>query len=227
MAAREARWSSLPGGRAAVIAFAVPFRPHRCQATPMPERLLLFGGTFDPPHLGHLILGECAAHQLDATVTFLPAGDPWRKTSTLVAASSVTHAHHRTAMLRLAIEANPAFRIDDREVRRDGPTYTIDTLEELHQEGFTDIVLILGADALDDLPNWHSPERIQSLATLAVAPRYGPAPSAQPNVITVDMPPVAISATHIRQRVAQSKTIRYLVPDAVERYILTHNLYRE
>jgi nicotinate-nucleotide adenylyltransferase len=188
--------------------------------------LIVLGGTFDPPHLGHLVLAECAAHQFGGPVVFMPAGDPWRKTAAESAPRDVSPAGHRLAMTRLAIEGNSAFRLDDREARRDGPTYTVDTLRELHEDGYRNIVLILGADALDDLPNWQSPAEIRALATLAVAPRDESGPARATGVVTIDMPPLAISSTHIRERVAAGKPIRYLVPPVVETYIVEQQLYR-
>ncbi|MGE5596035.1 MAG: nicotinate-nicotinamide nucleotide adenylyltransferase, partial [Hyphomicrobiales bacterium] len=113
--------------------------------------LVVLGGTFDPVHVAHLVLGECARVQFGAErVVFLPAGDPYRKTGTGgrgagpggSAVREVTAAEHRLAMLRLAVAGNERFEADDREVRRGGPTYTIDTLTELHAEGVRDIVLI-------------------------------------------------------------------------------------
>lgn len=193
----------------------------------MPGPFILLGGTFDPPHIGHLILAECVAHQFGGPVTFLPAGDPWRKTASAIARAGVSPAHHRLAMTGLAIAGNPVFRLDDRETRRSGPTYTADTLEEFHAEGHAEIVLILGADSLDDLPNWHDPERIRSLATLAVAPRAGSTVPLESPLVAVDMPPVTISATDLRQRVRSAKPIRYMVPAAVEAYISEYRLYRD
>lgn len=183
--------------------------------------IALLGGTFDPPHLAHLVLAECAREQFDAAkVVFLPAGEPWRK-----ATRAVTAAEHRLAMVRLAVAGNPAFEVDDREVRRPGPTYTVETLEALRAEGLDDLLLILGSDAVADLPNWKQPERIADLARIVVA-RKGTAADRPTEYPVVDMPALAISSTEVRARVAAGKPIRYLLPDAVERYIREHNLYR-
>ena len=218
--------------------------------------LLLLGGTFDPPPFGHLFLAECARHQFAAgRVLFLPAGDPWRKTGTSPAARdttpgarggrTVSDARHRLAMVRRATAGNPAFVVDDREVRRPGPTYTVDTLEELRVEGHGDIVLILGTDAIADMPNWKDPERIPRLARIAIAPKSGEARGPGHEVAgapatgdgergtggrepaMVDMPILPISSTLVRGRVAGGLPIRYLVPAAVARYISDHGLYRE
>lgn len=201
--------------------------------------LLIVGGTFDPPHLGHLVLAECARAQFGApSVLFLPAGDPYRK-----AGRDVSSAPHRLAMTRLAVQDNPAFAVDDREVRRAGPSYTVDTLRELHAEGHSTIILALGTDAIADMPNWKEPERIVELATIAVAPKPPTVPGYEaPGAVApaswpashaevpgnweyIQMPPLALSSTLIRERVAANLPIRYLVPAAVERYIRDLGLY--
>jgi nicotinate-nucleotide adenylyltransferase len=198
--------------------------------------LILLGGTFDPPHIGHLVLGECARVQFGAErVVFLPAGDPWRKTRTVPSPESrvpsggvhrVSAAGHRLAMVRLATASNSHFLVDDREVRREGPSYTVETLDELHAEGHRELVLVLGTDALADLPNWREPARICELATLAVAAKPGsPPPADAPPHVVIDMPPLDISSTAIRVRAAAGKPIRYLVPEEVERYIREQGLY--
>ncbi len=193
-------------------------------------RVGILGGTFDPVHFGHLILAQQALHALTLDeVLFIPAGEPWRKTR------AITPATHRLEMLRLAIAKNDAFGISDIELWRAGPSYTADTLEQLAGERLDDeFFFMIGADALADLPNWHDPERIIAHATLAVAPRemeeeeeMGPGPhdTAQ-RVQRFAMPRIDISSTVIRARVAGGGSIRYLVPDSVERYIREHGLYR-
>jgi nicotinate-nucleotide adenylyltransferase len=211
--------------------------------------------------MGHLVLGECARVQFGLdTVLFMPAGHPYRKgrekdsglrTQTREKDSGlrtqdqppaplrgITPAEHRVAMARLAIAGNPYFVLDDRETRRPGATYTVDTLEELSNE--QGIVLILGSDAVADLPNWKDPARILALATIVVALKDTPpgadppASIALPSVLspqssvlsTVSMPRLGISSTLIRDRVAAGLPIRYLVPEAVEAYIREHGLYR-
>jgi nicotinate-nucleotide adenylyltransferase len=200
--------------------------------------LVILGGTFDPPHIGHLVLGECARVQFDAErVLFMPAGDPWRKTAEdAPARRTVTPADFRLAMTRHAIARNSSFAVDDREVRREGPTYTVDTLAALHAEGHTNLLLVLGTDALVDLPHWSRPGELVRLARIAVAEKPGAA-GAVPALARaaglgdppeiVDMPPLAISSTLIRARAAAGKPIRYLVPAAVEAFIHEHGLYRD
>src|SRR5262249_51960833 len=123
-----------------------------------------------------------------------------------------------------AIEGNAAFALDDRELRRAGPTYTVDTLQELHDEGAADLVLLLGADALADLDQWKEPARVRELARLAVAPRTG-APLPWSEACALDMPALEVSSSAIRARVRAGLPIRYLVPEAVEGYIRDHRLY--
>jgi len=192
----------------------------------------ILGGTFDPVHLGHLVLGEQARAELSLDqVLFIPAGNPWRKGD-----RAVTPAEHRLAMLRVAVEDNDGFGISDIELRREGPTYTADTLAALAGERLDDAFwFIVGEDALADLPRWHEPERIVAHALLAVAPRTdgaaAPATALLPaaireRTVRFPMPRLDISSTDIRTRVAAGRSIRYLVPDAVARYISEQGLYR-
>ena len=190
----------------------------------------ILGGTFDPVHTGHLVIAEQAREQLQLSeVLFMPAGEPWRKNG-----RAITAPEHRLAMLRLAAEDNDAFGISDIELRRAGPTYTADTLEALAGERLDDeFHFIVGADALADLPNWHEPGRIVEHAMLAVAPRSAQdvnvtalnIPGITGRIELFDCPRLAISSTEIRERVARGASIRYLVPEAVRRYIAEHRLY--
>jgi nicotinate-nucleotide adenylyltransferase len=191
----------------------------------------ILGGTFDPVHLGHLILGQEALDALALDeVLYIPAREPWRKSE-----RAITPAAHRLAMLRLAVEGDARFGISDIELRREGPTYTADTLEALAGERLDDeFFFIMGTDALADLPNWHDPQRIVRHATLAVAPRELQeanaaalnAPGIASRVLTFAMPRIDISSTDIRARVAAGRPVRYFVPDAVAAYIEQHGLYR-
>ena len=194
-------------------------------------RLGVLGGTFDPVHVGHLVLGEAAREELALErVLFVPAGQPWRKTG-----QEITAGEQRLEMLRLAVDDNPAFEVVELELQRLGPSYTADTLAELRgRHPDADLYLILGEDALADLPDWRDPNRILDLATLAVArrpTRSGPGGciEAPPNVgghtIWLTMPVLAVSASDIRERVREGLSIRYLVPEAVRNYIEDHCLY--
>jgi nicotinate-nucleotide adenylyltransferase len=193
-------------------------------------RLGVLGGTFDPPHVGHLILAEEARCRLDLEkVLFVPAGDPWRK-----ADQEVTPAEHRLAMVRLMLESDPYFEVSTLEVDRPGPSYTVDTLEALRRQHGpeAELYFILGKDALCDLPNWKDPARIVSLAWLAAAPRPQgderpemAVPGLAQRLVRLPMPIVDISSTALRERAAVGLSLRYLVPPGVEEYIRRHGLY--
>jgi nicotinate-nucleotide adenylyltransferase len=197
-------------------------------------RLGVLGGTFDPPHVGHLILAEEARTRLQLDrVLFVPAGDPWRK-----AGQEITPAEHRVGMVRLLLASDPYFEVSTLEVERRGPSYTVDTLEALHREHGPGLELyfILGEDALHDLPNWKEPARIVSLAWLAVAPRVAErgwpraaleaaVPGLSERVVPLPMPTIDISSTALRERARAGLGLRYLVPLAVEEYIRRHGLY--
>lgn len=196
-------------------------------------RVGVYGGTFDPPHVGHLLLAEQAREQLRLErVLWAPAGDPWRKSG-----RGVSSTEARVAMVRVAIEGNEAFAVCELEVAREGPTYSVETLDELHRQRPKDeLVFLLGLDALLDLPNWHEPARLIELASLAVAPRGQAQPSAgeldrllpglTARLVWVKMPRVDVSGTELRRRAAEGRSLRYAVPDAVERYIREQRLYR-
>jgi nicotinate-nucleotide adenylyltransferase len=192
----------------------------------------VLGGTFDPPHVGHLVLAEEARVRLGLTrVVWVPAGDPWRKSG-----AAVSTPEHRLAMVRLAVAGNPAFETSTLETDRSGPSFTVDTLAALHDaEPASELYFIVGADALEDLPNWREPARVIELATLAVAARGGAKPQAADldarlpglgkRVVWVEMPRIDIQATELRERVASGLSVRYFVPEPVETYIGTHRLY--
>ena len=191
-------------------------------------RLGILGGTFDPPHVGHLILAELAREQLGLDkVRFIPAGDPWRKSF-----REVTPAERRLEMTLLAVAGNDAFDVDAREVRREGPSYTVETLRELRLElELTDEIFFLaGEDALADLPWWREPAAIAALAWIVVAPREGvelrtDLPFPAERLLRLEMPYIGISSTDLRRRAQQRLSLRYLTPPAVEAYIYDHGLY--
>ena len=202
--------------------------------------LILFGGAFDPPHNAHLLAAECTRVHFSAErVVFIPTGDAYHKQpgNPKAFASQVTGrthhpspALHRLAMLRLAVDSNPAFEVDERELQREGPSFTVDTLESfaLEPAAAGGMVLLLGADSMADLWRWRSPARILELATIAVVPKAS-ARVADPPVphVPVPMPALAISSTLVRSRVASSLPVRYLVQDAVADYIEREGIYRE
>ena len=196
-------------------------------------RLGLLGGTFDPLHLGHLILAEQAREQLLLTrVLFVPTGQPWRK-----AGRSLSPAEDRLAMVRLGIAGHVAFEVATVEIERPGPSYAADTLEWLcRQEPQAALFFILGQDTLMDLPNWRRPQRVLEMARLVVARRPGESgdlaqvevtlPGLRDRVVWLEMPLIEISASATRERVRRGLSIRYVVPEAVEAYIREKGLYR-
>lgn len=202
--------------------------------------LVVLGGTFDPPHNAHLLAAECARVHFGAErVLLLPAGDSYHKRpgSPDAFPAQVAGRSHapspaatRLNMVRAAAASNPAFAVDDRELRRDGPTYTVDTLEELRTEpqAAGGIVFLIGADTLADFWRWRAPERILELATIGVVPKPGASRHPERDVphVPVPMPLLAISSTLIRGRAAAGLPIRYLVPDAVADAIASEGLYQ-
>lgn len=191
----------------------------------------LFGGTFDPVHLGHLLLAEQAREQLSLDqVWFVPAAVPPHKLD-----QPITDGKHRRAMLEYALAGNPAFRVEPYELEHPGPSYTVETLGALtERHSGTGWSLLLGADSIRDYPTWREPERIAAMAKLVAVNRGGAPPSefaawcrrAGSDVTLVTMPACEIAASDLRQRVAAGRSIRYLVPRAVEIYIRQQGLYR-
>ena len=197
-------------------------------------RLGIFGGTFDPVHLGHLVLAEHVreACELDE-VWFVPAPSPPHKDD-----NTISPAKQRAEMLEFAVSGCPHLGVSRIEFEREGPSYTVDTLQQLTDEGADrELFLLIGADSLNDLGSWREPERIAELAHIVAVNRgreplpgrdamnasLGPAVAAR--VQHVDIPPIDISATEIRQRARGGKSIRFLTPRAVEAYIRENGLY--
>ncbi|MSQ11203.1 MAG: nicotinate-nucleotide adenylyltransferase [Dehalococcoidia bacterium] len=212
-------------------------------------RLGVLGGTFDPIHVGHLVIAEEARLQLSLDkVLFIPTGHPYLRQSQPIS------GHHRLAMVRLAIQDNPAFEASSLELERPGPTYALDTLRELQRQhsGAAELFFIMGQDSLHDVPRWHRPAEMLTLCTIVVAPRPGapaltaedvrlmlPSPaerlpeargaggtSSQARVELLRSPLISISATELRRRAAAGLSLRYWVPRAVEAYINQHHLHQ-
>jgi nicotinate-nucleotide adenylyltransferase len=192
----------------------------------------VLGGTFDPIHIGHLIVAEEARIKLGlAEVLFVPAGQPWLKQD-----RDITLAVHRVEMVRRAIADNPYFKLSTLEVDRAGPSYTVDTLGLLQDQlsGEASLFFILGRDTLAELPLWQEPRKVIQLCRLVVPPRLGSRdlrhleeaiPGLLERVIQLDMPVIGISSSEIRQRIARGMSIRYLVPPGVERYVTEQGIY--
>jgi len=206
----------------------------------MAEGMLLFGGTFDPVHNGHLIVARAAAEELGfARVTLIPANNPPHKPPACAPAAD------RLAMLGLAVQGDGLFDVCDLELRRSGPSYTLDTLKALRRQlGEVSLHWLIGADMLADLPDWHRADEVLSLVRIVVAAR----PAERGTVDDVlaglsgrlgeqhirrlregilHMPLIDISSSDIRRRVAAGQSVRYLVPEGVARYVADHGLYRQ
>jgi len=194
----------------------------------------VLGGTFDPIHVGHLLVAEEARARLNLAETlFVPAGQPWLKLNNVI-----SPAEHRLEMVRLAIADRPYFKLSTMEIERVGPTYTVDTIAELQaQLGAGDeLFFILGWDNLNQLPQWHEPSRLVKMCRLVAVPRVdspipdldsleATIPGLSGKVIMLDEPRIDINASEIRRRVAEGQSISQLVPEPVERYIQEHGLY--
>lgn len=201
----------------------------------MPLRIGLFGGTFDPPHLGHLILASEAQAQLDLDRLFwVLTPDPPHKLG-----QPITPTEHRLAMVRLAIADNPAFELSRVELDRLGPHYTVDTLKLVAQQNLgAELVLIIGSDSLRDLPTWHQPQELLDASYWVGVMRR---PNSQTNmdelehdlpgikskVHYIDAPLLQIASRDIRSRIAKGESVRYYLPTPVDEYIKQHHLYRQ
>jgi nicotinate-nucleotide adenylyltransferase len=186
-------------------------------------RLGVFGGTFDPIHLGHLRAAENAreALALDA-VAFVPAArSPFK-------GAPVSSGWDRYAMVALATTGHPAFEPSERELVREGPSYTVDTVRSLRRDRPQDeLFLIVGSDTVRELPSWReSAELVAECSVVAVSRPGEERPALPAGVTWVDGPGLAVSATDVRQRVREGRSVRFLVPDAVADYVVKRRLYR-
>lgn len=196
-------------------------------------RIGILGGTFNPPHVAHLICAQEAAAQLGLdTVTLLPAGRPPHKP-----VEDEPGAEHRLAMCALAAAGDQRLMVSRMEIDRPGPSYTLDTLKALGERGDQELTFIVGGDMAASLPDWHEPEAVLALARLAVAERAGARRErilravaglrgVRERLCFLDVPRVDISSSMVRARVGAGRPIRYLVCDAVADYIAAHGLYR-
>ena len=201
----------------------------------MPNRIGLFGGTFDPPHLGHLILASEAQSQLKLhRLLWILTPEPPHKQE-----HAITSIEHRLAMVELAIKDNPAFELSRIELDRPGPHYTLDTIKLIaEQNPDADIVPIIGSDSLHDLPKWHEPQQlVYACHWIGVMRRpheesnldelESQLPGIRSKVHYVDAPLLEIASREIRSRIAEGKSVRYYLPSNVYEYINTHHLYQQ
>ena len=193
------------------------------------RRIGIFGGTFDPPHVGHVSVARDVADALDLDeVVWIPAGRPPHKPGDGSAPAGV-----RLAMTRAAAVADPRFRVDDVEVRRAGPSYTVDTLRELRESTeAAELVLIMGHDQYRSLSAWRSPEEVRGLATLAVMDRGGEAlaeaaeDGASGTLLRVPVGRVDVSSSDIRERIGRGEDVSAMVPEGVLQIVRAEGLYR-
>lgn len=195
-------------------------------------RVGILGGSFNPPHLGHLVCAQEAYIQLGLDLLMLiPTRMPPHKPI-----EDEPGVEHRLELCRLAIEGDDRFTVSELEARRSGLSYTVDTLAQLRCDMPHNVLfLIVGGDAAVGLPRWHEPERLLSMATPAVAKRRGTARARVQSALHelpggeraefFPMPRIGVSSTMVRRRVRAGRSIRYIVPDAVAGYIDEHRLY--
>jgi nicotinate-nucleotide adenylyltransferase len=192
-------------------------------------RIGLYGGSFDPPHNAHLALARLARdHLMLDELRVMPAGKPWQKQHRVLASPE-----HRAQMVKLAIAGEPKLKLEEAELRHAGPNYTIDTLRELQAEQPGEWFLVLGQDQYAQLHTWREWRELLGLVTLAVAGRAGEPPAASPQIaalphriVVLPLPPMAVSSSDVRDRVAQGLDTSGLVPPAVASYIDQNHLYR-
>ncbi|MFW0112244.1 nicotinate-nucleotide adenylyltransferase [Rothia sp. CCM 9417] len=194
---------------------------------PSATRLGVMGGTFDPIHHGHLVAASEVAAVLGLDeVVFVPTGNPWQK-----AKKRVSDPEHRYLMTVIATASNPRFSVSRVDIDRGGPTYTIDTLTDLHKDRpNVELFFITGADAMSQIATWKDADKMWDLATFVAVTRPGHEltvpPQAEGRVRVIEIPAMAISSTDIRDRVRYRLPVWYLVPDGVVQYINKYDLYQ-
>lgn len=196
-------------------------------------RLGIYGGTFDPIHYGHLLLAERCREELQLDeVWFIPAGVSPHKVG-----QPLTSGKSRLQMVEFAVSGFPEFRVSKIELERTGPSYTVETLDQLcAADPARELFLLMGADSIADLATWREPKRILELSQVVAVNRAGTTPDLSSldaicreigrPIRVVEMPAVDFSASEIRQRVAHGNSIRFLTPRPVEMYIRQHRLYQ-
>ena len=201
---------------------------HRVTSPGRPQRIGVLGGTFDPPHIGHLAVAVNVRDALGLDLVLLVvANDPWQKRGR----HPISPAADRLAMTRAAVEGHVGLEADDREIRRGGPSYSVDTVQELVAERPGAVVfVIVGQDAAAGLPTWDRPEILARLASVAVVARPGSpfGPGDRPcgfRWVAVEAPELAVSSTDLRARVARGRTIEVLTPPGVASYVRDRGLY--
>lgn len=189
------------------------------------RRIGIFGGTFDPPHIGHLVAAVEVRDALELDVVLLVVANvPWQK----VGSREISAAEDRLAMVRAAVADEVGLEVSDLEIRRGGDTYTADTLADLRaDEPDAELFVVVGADAAAGFTTWDRFEEVAAEATLVVVDRPGAAGALDPRFawVRVDIPELEVSSTELRARVAAGRSVRYLTPDAVATCIAERALY--
>lgn len=192
---------------------------------------LCFGGSFNPVHAGHLLVARAVAEASGFDrVVLIPSAQPPHKPE----AADLADARHRLAMCQAVANRDPFFEVEALELERDGPSYTLETARELKRRGWPKVAWLIGADMVQILPKWHKPQELLAELELIIAQRPSyeidwqslPEPFRLLKRQVVRAPLIEISASDIRRRVVEGKSIRYLVPPEVERYITDHGLYQ-
>ena len=201
------------------------------------SRVGILGGSFDPPHAGHLMIAREAMKRVGLDrVLFIPAGEQWLKEGQVVAPAT-----HRLAMAHLLVGSTPHFSVSDMEITRPGPTYTVDTLRALRETSppDTEYFFILGEDSVADLPRWHNPQELVTLCRFIAMPRagaegrpdltaaYDAIPGLREKVTVLDdAPRLDVSSSSVRSMVKAGEDLSGLVPDNIVKYFTAHQLYR-
>lgn len=190
----------------------------------MPQRFGVFGGTFDPPHLGHVAVARAARDTLGLDrVLLVVANDPWKKSPE----RAVTPAVDRLAMVEALVTGELGLVASDMEIRRGGPSYTVATLRELRaSHGDAELFLIIGRDLVDDFPTWHESVEIGRLATIVVVNRPGFVTDPQRDWKMLVVPPIDISSTRLRERLRSGADVQEFIPPSVQATIRERGLYR-
>lgn len=186
------------------------------------QRVGILGGTFNPPHFGHLIMAEQAGKKLGLDkVYFMPDAEPPH-----IDRKPFIAGRHRSEMVKRSIAGNPLFELETIELERGGKSYTIDTMEELiRRHPHTDYYFIIGGDMVEYLPKWHRINELVTMVNFVGVARPGYEKTSPYPIIWVDSPEVAISSTEVRKMVRNGQSVRYLVPEAVEQYMMEEGLY--
>lgn len=191
------------------------------------KKICVFGGSFNPIHLGHLILANTVIESLSLDeIIFVPCHIQPLKSN-----KDFASANHRLEMIRLAIQSNPRFTLSDIEIKRKGRSYTVDTLK-FFKKKYDNLYFVIGADNIKEFHRWKDPDTILKLAKLIVVNRGGydlniPQRIRGKKIIICSIPQIEISSSMIREKIRSNQSIKYLVPEVVENYIYNHNLYKK